>query len=200
MFLQTQRMSGKGSKITVIEPSQYLEFFETLKNDSSMDPQFKAFLAIAVSGGCRVSEALSIRVGSVDSDGHFKVKALKKNRKKKNKFTGIVTHSDREVIRPCMLCPTAHQIVKEYCKNLNPFDLMFKFHRATVHRHIKKHFGPNACSHSIARHSHISWLLHDQNISNVKVGVEMAMLTHVVDLYNHANIEVEQANRFKKAV
>jgi hypothetical protein len=99
-----------------------------------------------------------------------------------------------------MLCPTALQIVKDYAKNLNPFDLLFKMHRSTIHRHIKKHFGNDACSHSIARHSHISWLLHDQEISTEKVAVEMAMLTHVVDAYNHANIEVEQANRFRKAV
>lgn len=186
MFLKTQRMSGRGSKITVIEPSQYLEFFETLKV-TQMDPQFKAFLAIAVSGGCRVTEALNLKVGHIDNEGHFKIKVLKKR-------------TIEPVYRPCMLCPVAFQIVKEYIKDLNQFDLLFRMHRSTVHRHIKKHFGPDACSHSIARHSHISWLLHNQDIPTAKVAVEMAMLTHVVDAYNHANIEVEQANRFKLVV
>jgi hypothetical protein len=97
-----------------------------------------------------------------------------------------------------MLCPDALGIVREYVKDMHPFDPVFTMHRSTIHRHIKRHFGPDACTHSIARHSHISWLLHGQNLSNTKVGVEMAMLTHVVDLYNHANIEVEQANRFRK--
>lgn len=187
MFLKTQRMSGKGSKIVVIEPGHYLEFFLTLKVNENITPEFKAFLAIAVSGGCRVSEALSLKVGSIDSDGHFRVKVLKKR-------------TLEPVYRPCMLCPAAHQIVKEYLVGRNAFETLFTMHRSTVHRHIKKHFGSDACSHSIARHSHISWLLHDQDISTEKVAVEMAMLTHVVDAYNHANIEVEQANRFKKAV
>ncbi len=187
MFLKTQRMSGKGSKITVIEPSHYLEFFEAIKADQSMAPEFKAFLAIAVSGGCRVSEALSLKAGHIDSEGHFRVKVLKKR-------------TIEPIYRPCMLCPVAFQIVKDYVKDMNQFDLLFSMHRSTVHRHIKKHFGSNACSHSIARHSHISWLLHNQEISTEKVAVEMAMLTHVVDAYNHANIEVEQANRFKLAV
>lgn len=187
MFLQTQRMSGKGSKITVIEPSQYLEFFLTLEVNENMDPQFKAFLAIAVSGGCRVTEALSLKAGHIDSEGHFRIRVLKKR-------------TEEPVTRPCMLSPVALEIVKDYIARLKigTFENLFNMHRSTVHRHIKKHFGFNACSHSIARHSHISWLLHNLGISTEKVAVEMAMLTHVVDAYNHANIEVEQANRFKK--
>lgn len=187
MFLQTQRMSGRGSKITVIEPCHYLDFFKELKGRQDIELWFKAYLAVSVSGGCRVSETLSIKAGEIDSQGHFKVRVLKKR-------------TEAPIYRPCILSPDALSIVQEYIntKQLTPFERLFKFNRSTVHRQIKKHFGSDACSHSISRHSHISWLLHNLNIPIHKVAVEMAMLTHVVDAYNHANIEVEQANRFKK--
>lgn len=188
MFLETQRMTGRGSNIKIIEPSHYLEFFQDLYSNSKIDAQFKAFLAVAVSGGCRVSEALSLKVGHIASEGKFKVKVLKKRTLK-------------PILRSCLLSPIAHQIVREYIesKQLNTFSDLFTMHRSTVHRHVKRTFGDNACAHSIARHSHISWLLHSLEIPTAKVAVEMAMLTHVVDSYNHANIEVEQANRFRIA-
>lgn len=189
MFLQTQRMSGKGSEITIIEPSQYEVFFQWLKDNQALDLEFKAFLSVLISGGCRISEVKSIRSGDIDTQGHFRVKVLKKR-------------TEEPIYRPCILCPVALSILNEYriTKSLSDFDILFKKHRSTLHRQIKKHFGKSACSHSIGRHSHISFLLHNLHISTELVAVEMRMLTHVVDSYNHANVQIEQLTRFKKAV
>ncbi len=186
---QTQRMTNKGSPITVIEPSRYLQFFEEIRHDEEMPLEFKAFLAVAVSGGCRVTEALKLPISAVSETGAFRVAVLKKR-------------SVSQIYRTCQMCPTALAIVEEYLNGIpvqksGANELMFPYHRTTIGRWIKKKFGENACTHSITRHSHISWLLHDQNISTARVAIEMAVGSAVVDRYSHANIAVDQAKRFK---
>ncbi len=184
-FHTTQRMTGRGSDITVIEPSKYLQFFKEIKDNKTMDNDFRAFLALGVSGGCRVSETLALKAGSISPTGSFQVRVLKKR-------------TVAPVFRTCQLCPMALQIVQEYIqeRNLKKSDLLFKMHRTTVHRRMKKHFGPEACSHSITRHSHISWLLHSQKIHVAGVSAEMKILSHAIDYYNHANIADVQRKRF----
>jgi integrase len=197
MFIEAQRMTKQGSKIKVIDPNHYLEFLSELTTNQSMPLWFKAFLAVAVSGGCRVSEALELKVGVINSQGQFMVRVLKKNHKKqdKNKDT-----QKKDRYRQCQLCPDALLIVQEYIliRNLTPFEKLFNKNRSTIHRQIKKHFGELASAHSIARHSHISWLLHGQKLHVAYVAAEMDINSHVIDLYNHANVGLVQSERFKK--
>jgi integrase len=187
LMMQSERVSGKGSEITVIDPRFYETFFEELKARSDINIAIRAFLAVAVSGGCRVSEALGIKVCDIDDQGNFKVRVLKKRK-------------EEPIYRPCKLHPAAHEIVREYIrtKKLRYLAYLFSFSRSYVHRQIKKLFGEGACTHT-ARHSHFSWLLFTQKLSIMEVATEMKVRPHVVEQYAHLNVQVKQSERYRKA-
>jgi len=173
LLIKSQRITGGRKPITVIDPSRVEEFFQRLR-DSDLPLLLKAFIAVSLSGGLRVSETLSLRPCNI-SDGIAKIKVLKKK----------VT-----VYREFNLHPIAQELLNQI-KGVKNYARYFSFNRNTVYKQIKRVFGNGTSPHSIARHSHISYLLHTKNINHMKVARLMEINSHVVASYNHLNTRTE---------
>ncbi len=172
LLIRSQRVTGGRKSITVIDPSRIDEFFNRLK-DSDIPIHIKTFIAISLSGGLRVSEALTLRPADF-SDDIGKIRVLKKK---------------AEVYREFRLHPIAANLLEEYKKRkgINHFGYLFKFTRNHAYKQVKKIFGEGTSPHAIARHSHISFLIHSKGLHPMKVARLMEVGIHVVASYNHLN-------------
>lgn len=179
LLIQSQRVTGGRKPITVIDPSRLNEFFKRLA-DSDLGLQFKTLIAVSLSGGLRVSEALSVRPCDLDSD-IIKIKVLKKK---------------VPVYREFKLHPIAKTLLTKY-RDTTPikhFGKYFNLTRNQVYKLVRKTFGEGTSPHSIARHSHMSYLIHVKRLSQLKVARLMEVWPHVVASYNHLNTRKELKN------
>lgn len=174
LLIKSQRITGGRKPITVIDPDKIEEFFQRL-TDSDLSLPLKAFIAVSLSGGLRVSEALSLRPCDINDTGIAKIKVLKKK---------------VPVYREFQLHPIAQSLMGQL-KGIKHYSRYFSFNRNTVYKQVKKIFGEGTSPHSIARHSHISYLLHTKNINHMKVARLMEVGSHVVASYNHLNTRNE---------
>lgn len=190
LFIQSQRRSGTHRPIQVINPEYYNEFFERLKNEVSVPLYFKAFITFALSGGLRVSEALSVRVCEVNTKtGSYQVTVLKKR-----------VGEGHQVKREVELHPIAMELFIKYLKatpELKYFSFAFDFSRDHAGRMIRKLFGAHACPHSICRHSHISWL-HAQGMSPSTISRIVEIDINTTQAYNHVDRRAIMRRAYKK--
>jgi integrase len=199
LLLQTQRVLGTRKPITIVNPIYYNEFFKRLRYASGVSLTMRALIGVALSGGLRVSEALSLRPCDFQlEEGFFKVRVLKKRKtitrtKRVGKTIEKYTLATHKVYRECKLHPLAIELIREYLESqsLKHFEHIFNFTRKCVHDHIRKMFGPHACPHSIFRHSHISWLLHEKKTPDITVASIMELSPRIVANYSHANRKAE---------
>lgn len=184
LLIESQRITGERKMATLIDPERFNEFFAELRA-SSIELKLKVFLGVAVSCGARVTEALRLQVVDIDSQGYVRIKVLKKR-------------SGKQQYRTAKLHPIVFEMVQEFIamQGLRHFSKLFDFSRSWVHRKIKEHFGEHASSHTIARHSFFSFLLHNKGLSSEKVSKLMEVSQHVVAAYNHLNTKQELDNLF----
>ena len=189
LLIQTQRKTGSRKKTSIIAPHLFKEFFTRLKSEP-IDNEIKTILAIAISGGMRITEALSIRRCDIDlADGFVKVKVLKKRGFYKAKDGR--TKPASPVYRDALLIDEALEISRDYltkCGARN-YEKIFGVTRSTIHRHIKKIFGADASAHSISRHSFISHLFFEKEQSNDEIQNIMELSRRYVDTYNHMDVK-----------
>ena len=184
LLIESQRITGERKLATLIDPARFSEFFELLR-ESTLETKLKVFLGVAVSCGARVTEALRLQVSDIDSQGYVRIKVLKKR-------------SGKQQYRTAKLHPIVFAMVQDYIamQGLRHFSKLFEFSRSWVHRKIKEYFGEHASSHTIARHSFFSFLLHNRGLSAEKVSKLMEVSQHVVAAYNHLNTKEELDSLF----
>ena len=191
LLLESQRVSGTRKPITIVNPQKYNEFFEWLR-DSDLRLQRKAFIAVTLSGGLRVSESLGLRPRHFDlEEGFFRFGVLKKKKKltRHKVFEGkeITYHlRTNKVVRDAKLHPIARDILLKYIDSfgIKYNDRLFPFTRRAALNQIKSVLGPKGCVHSL-RHSHFSWLLETEMVQ--KVAKLMEVQINVVPNYSHAD-------------
>lgn len=197
LLLRSQRISGTRKPITIINPNYYHEFFTWLK-ESNIRIAFKAFIALCLSGGLRVSEALAVRRRDLNLEsGFFRVRVLKKSMtvKRSKTINGVekTYHlAANKVFRDAKLHPVAIEIINEYLRvsSIKVYDKLFPFKRNAVHKRIKRYFGALACAHMM-RHSHISWLLHAEKVADLTVARMLEISRSVISSYNHVDTQAE---------
>lgn len=197
LLLHSQRISGTRKPITIINPNYYHEFFIWLK-ESHLRLPFKAFIALCLSGGLRVNEALSVRRRDLNlEDGFFKVKVLKKRKtvKRHRVVDGVdeIYHLEaNQVHRDAKLHPIAIEILKEYLEfhQIRTYDRLFPFKRNAVYKFVKIHFGKHSCIHMF-RHSHISWMLHVEKVADATISRMLEVSRTVISSYNHVDTKAE---------
>lgn len=166
------RLNGT-KKIAVLKTDKLQEFISELVADTKLDRHYKIFLLISLSGGLRVTEALSLSKNDFsfqDGDIYVRVNVLKKQ---------------KEEERLIKVHPLAVRIVTEWLSGV--VGKLFKFSARSTLRWIKELTGlQEICNHSL-RHSLISFLLFERNLTHIKA----AKLIHIgldsMMHYSHLN-------------
>jgi integrase len=154
------RLNGV-KKIAVLRTECLSEFIQAVVQDPDIDREYKTFLLAALSGGLRVNEALALTKSSfVEQAGDLfvTVRVLKKR---------------KEEERLVKIHPEAVATVRQWLSTV--IGKPFKFSYRTTLRRIKDLVGlEEICNHSL-RHSLISFLLFEKNLTHIKA----AKLIHI---------------------
>lgn len=200
MLLKDQRVNGTRRHLIIIDPSQFEAFFGALRDSTELNLELKTFIAVSMSGGCRLSEALSIQRNKVDlNTGFIKIRVLKK-RERIRGSKGLLIDAAK-VTREFKLHPIAQALLNDYLSShsVQNYQRIFSLAPSTIKATIVRVFGKGACNHSIARHSYISYLLHHKNFSVEAVAKLMCIGERVVASYNHLNVRETLENVFEVA-
>jgi integrase len=199
LTILSQRISGTRRPCLVIDPARYDEFFHRLKDAPGIDLEVKAWIAVSVSAGLRVTESLALRPADFDlAGGYFKVRVLKKREFIRSKTTGEMLRVHK-VTRDCKLHSVALELLTQYLTTVTRrhFESVFQFSRQHGFNLIRGIFGEGASPHTIARHSHMSWLLHEKEQSDATVARMMEVSQAVVSSYSHVNGRAKLDKLFK---
>jgi len=166
------RLNGK-KKIAVLKTEHLFDFIRDVVADTELEREYKVFVLVSLSGGLRVSEALALRKSDfLYQDGilYFNSKVLKKQKREERL---VKVHPEAQAIAGSWL---------ETCVGK-----LFKFSSSTALRRIKALTGlEQICTHSL-RHSLISYLLFERNLTHIKA----AKLIHIgldsMMHYSHLN-------------
>lgn len=190
LLIQSQRVTGSRKPIVVIDPDRINEFFERLEV-SDLDLQFKTIIAVSLSGGLRVSECLSLSPCCVDGD-LVQIRVLKKAKKDRNGNPTNPTYRQFHLhaVAKRLLTQWAEARKKQH-GGLKHFSKFFTVGRNNIYKRMVKVFGKGTSPHSIARHSHISYLLHVKGLNLMKVAKLLEVVPHVIASYNHLNTKKE---------
>ncbi len=167
----TDLISSQGRKyLTVSERSR---FFECTKRATK--PEVQTFAMTLVYTGCRISEALALRVRDIDLENHIlRIKTLKR-RKESWREVPVPEHFVREL-------QLTHSLKYRQLVNRNQNRRIWDFSRSTASRHIAKLMhdaniqGPQASSKG---------LRHAFGIAAVESGVPLPIIASVL---GHAHI------------
>jgi len=185
----TQRKTGQRSKVAVIASENFEDAFECVAV-STLSVKEKAFILLSMSGGLRFTECQNVRVCDLKlEEGLAHIRVLKKKKKMKSHTTGKILKIS-PVYRWISIHPSALRIIKQVIEQdgLPHFSRVFgDIKRSTLDRHIRELFGRNACHHSISRHSHITYRLHQLKESPQEVAEQMQITLDVASGYNHIN-------------
>lgn len=196
-LLHSQRVSGTRRPITIVNPSYYEAFFVRLGACDRIELELRAFVALTLSGGLRVNEALALR--PVDAQLEKSTFRVRRVLKKNKTIQGTHGPLDVNIVpRDCVFHPVALTLLKELLNQggIKHFQRIFNMHRSHIDVRLKELFGPAFCAHSL-RHSHVSWLLHSKNQSEMAVSRMMEMSVQVVSSYNHID-RIERLGKLYK--
>lgn len=175
-LIESTRLTGTRKPIRVIDPERFEDFIKSL-SQSEIPESDKLMVGLLVTGGLRVSEGLSLRKRDFVEDGgllYFKSNVLKKGSALK---------------RLVLVHPALQPIVQKRLDNIRKYDIVLEMTRKTVYNHVRKIFGDKACPHSIARHSYISWLLHEKKLNALEAARVVEVKVSTIEAYNHPNIK-----------
>jgi integrase len=179
----------------VVKEENYKEFFARLKQATHIPLQFRAFMAVTMWAGMRVSEGLDLRPANFITKDTLEFKVSKRPE--------IVTNRDGKELeahqetRKVVVDDSVLALLEEWKQQRKfftankHFSKFFSYTRRQIDHLCKKYFGEGACHHSIARHSRISYLLFKQDMPAVKVSSLMKMRIDTVDKYAHTDDEKE---------
>jgi len=172
-FYRSKRATGR-SNIAILKSGMLDEFIEEILKDDEIDIQLRHICAISLSGGMRVSEALSLRKNDifVDEFGeiYFSVKVLKKK-----DFTE----------RAIRVHPSIVPYLMAYIQHKRGFERIFTITRQTVGRSLKA-ICEGLTPHSL-RHSHVSYLLNETSLKTEQIGKLIKFSNSMVDRYAHVD-------------
>ena len=186
-LIESTRLTGERRPITVIDPHRFNDFIQDIPKDDNLSKEYKALLSTLITGGLRISEGLALRKKDFFTDKgklYFKSNVLKKGSKLK---------------RTCLVHPTLKPLIEARLSKLRAYDLLFEMTRQSVWQNFKELFGEHACPHSIARHSYISWLLHEKKISPLEAARVVEVKVTTIESYNHPNVKATLNNLFESA-
>jgi integrase len=186
LTLLTQRKSGQRRMLAIVNPLRLDEAFQAIR-DSGESLEIRTFLALALSGGCRISEALALRPCDLDLPAQtFQVKVLKKRKSFTSRHTGRELRCEA-VIRTAGLHPIAAALLTEYLatRGARHFEPIFRVSSSTIDRALVRLMGEHACPHSL-RHSHITYQAHVLGRSELAVMDSMEISRSALPTYFHA--------------
>jgi integrase len=196
----TQRKNGQRSKIAVIKSENFNKAFGFV-TESHLSLVEKTFLLLSMSGGLRFTECFNLRPVDINlKESTVCVRVLKKKKKKKSIKTGKMLKIN-PVYRWVSLHPLALKSLTELLevKGLPNFARIFdEVKRSTLDRHIREVFGKKACHHSVSRHSHITYRLHELKESPQVVAEQMQITLEVASGYNHIHQKEMVRGTWKK--
>ncbi|MFV8249886.1 tyrosine-type recombinase/integrase [Bdellovibrio bacteriovorus] len=168
-FIRSKRLTSQ-KPLALIDGAKLESFFSELLADNTISTELKLFVFVAASGGLRVTEALSLsKEDFFEQDGclFFTSKVLKK-RKEETRFARV--H------------PSVAEWVKENIKL--KVGCLIKKNSSTLYRNLRRLFPPGICNHSL-RHSLVSYLLFEKDMSNMKVAKLINIGVKTVEHYAH---------------
>jgi integrase len=199
LTLTILRKSGQRRPITLLDPLKIEQAFAAIQA-APESLEIRTFLAVALSGGCRISEALALRPRDLDlAAGTFQVKVLKKRRSYTSRHTGKEL-ACTQVLRTAGLHPVAIQLLQELTSLTKPkhFEHLFKVSNSTIDRAIARLLGESACAHSL-RHSHISWQAHVLGRSEMEVMESMEISRSALPTYFHVEKTRYAQNLYRRS-
>lgn len=166
------RLNG-AKKIAVLRTELMDEFVDAIVSDTSIDTEYKTLLLTSLSGGLRISEALALKKTdfvTLDGELYANIKVLKKQKKEE---------------RLIKIHPKARPLLQARLSTV--IGKPFKLSGRTALRRIQNLVGlPEICNHSL-RHSLISFLLFERNMTHMKaaklIHIGIASMLH----YSHLN-------------
>lgn len=186
-LIESTRLTGTRKAILVVDPAQFDSFIVALAESAECPEPYRTLIGILVTGGLRVSEGLSLRARDFTEEGgklYFRSPVLKK---------GSALH------RTCRVHPSLVPLVKARLATVRHYDALFPISRKTVWKWVRKVFGTDACPHSIARHSYISWLLHEKKVTPHEAARVVEVKVSTVEAYNHPNVKKRLDDLFDEA-
>lgn len=166
------RLNG-ANKIAVLKTELMEQFVEAVVADSAIDREYKTLLLTSLSGGLRISEALALKKTDFqEQDGqlYVTVRVLKKRKKEE---------------RLVKIHPKAVPIVQSWLATV--VGKPFKRSSRTALRRIKELVGmEEICNHSL-RHSLISYLLFEKNLTHIKAAKLIHIGLESMLHYSHLN-------------
>jgi len=151
-----------------------------------LSDELKAFVAVSLSGGCRVTEVLSLRRSDVNLTAkESTIKVLKKKDEKFSWQTGKKLKVNK-VYRTFPLHNVAIKYLAIVLQGKKHFERIFSLTRNEVWKKLSLIFGGHFCPHSL-RHSHISERLHKRSEPIARVADVMKIDFGTVNSYNHIN-------------
>lgn len=186
-LINSVRLTGERKPILVVDPSKFEEFIKAIATTTEIDEPYRTLLATLVTGGLRVTEGLTLRKKDFFTENgllYFKSNVLKKGSKLK---------------RTCLVHPAIQNLVQKKLDQIKHHDLLFPYHRKTVWRIVKQVFGDDACPHSVARHSYISWLIHEKKVPALEAARVVELKVSTIEAYNHPNVKARLNNLYGAA-
>lgn len=111
-------------------------------------------------------------------------------------FKSPVLKKGSKLTRNCLVHPALAPLVKARIAMVRQYDVLFPYSRKTVWRVVRRAFGDEACPHSIARHSFISWLLHEKKLTALEASRLVEVKVSTVEAYNHPNVKARLVDLF----
>ncbi|WP_413560738.1 hypothetical protein [Bdellovibrio sp. HCB209] len=171
--------------MAIVRGDKFVDLLNTVLADENIDREYKAFFAVCLSGGLRVSEGLALtKANFIEDDGclFFKVSVLKKRR-----------HEERW----CRVHPAAQSFVKEVLAT--KVGTLFDWDPSTCLRRIKRHFQVEGiCNHSL-RHSAISYYLFEEKRTKEETAKLCHVSSKIIDTYAHLDERKVLKEMFKGA-
>lgn len=159
-FLTSKRLSSKQKKLALVRGEFFEEFIKVLIADESVTEELRCLFVIALCGGLRINEALSLKASDFNYDNgelYGEVKVLKKRRE-----------DSRTILIPKYAAEFVFNFIKKSL-NIKLFNLSVR----TAQRSVIEIFNiPGICCHSM-RHSAVSFYLNRLSIQ------EAALLIHL---------------------
>jgi len=170
-FFETcDRLASKKS-IALVKGALLPAFIEAVVSDKAMDNEFRALVLISLSGGLRISEALALTRENFEKQENCLYLRAKVLKRRKNEQRWARIH------------PQASDFVENYIRD--KVGAVVKLSQPTAYRRMQRHFQvEGVCNHSL-RHSNISYLLFEQNMTHIKAAKLLHVHTKTIEHYAH---------------
>lgn len=186
-YFTLEKRVNSTKKIAMLRSELLDDFFKEFIADAQIDRGIKAVIITSISGGLRVTEALSLnKTDFYKEDGFLYAESEVLKKKDKNEERLIMIH------------PAAQAFMEDYLDN--KVGKLFDYTRDGMLKAVKRIFDiPGICNHSW-RHTMISYFLFAVNFSREKTAKLMHVSIGIIDRYAHLNEKKTLKEAFGKVV